>query len=62
MTYAELSDRNDLPAPAQQKQEWVTPQISLMGAENTEGGKDNNFAETQLQLPHTNFWTTLGPS
>jgi hypothetical protein len=30
------TDRNDL-VPAQEKQEWVTPKISLMGAGDTEG-------------------------
>jgi len=29
------ADRNDL-MPAQEKLEWVTPKISLMGAEDTE--------------------------
>ena len=37
MTLAD--DRKDDLAPAQQKLEWVTPQISLMEAENTEGSK-----------------------
>jgi len=36
MTSAE--DRNDL-MPAQEKLEWVTPKISLMGAGDTEGGQ-----------------------
>ena len=31
------SDRNEDLAPAQEKLEWVTPQISLMGAKDTEG-------------------------
>ena len=32
------ADRNDLmPAPAQEKLEWVTPKISLMGAGTTDG-------------------------
>ena len=35
MTSAE--DRNDL-MPAQEKLEWITPKISLMVAEDTEGG------------------------
>ena len=30
------ADRNDL-VPAQEKLEWITPMISLMGAEDTEG-------------------------
>jgi hypothetical protein len=32
------TDRNDL-MPSQEKLEWVTPKISLMGAESTEGGQ-----------------------
>jgi hypothetical protein len=32
------ADRNDL-MPAQEKLEWVTPKISLMEAEETNGGK-----------------------
>ena len=32
------ADRNDL-VPAQGKLEWVTPKISLMEAEDTEGSK-----------------------
>ena len=31
------ADRNDDLSPAQEKMEWVTPKISLMEAENTEG-------------------------
>ena len=31
------ADRNDDLSPAQEKLEWVTPKISLMEAENTEG-------------------------
>ena len=32
------ADRNDLmPAPAQEKLEWVTPKISLMDAGDTDG-------------------------
>ena len=34
------ADRNDL-VPAQGKLEWVTPKISLMEAEDTEGKIDN---------------------
>ena len=34
------ADRNDLmPAPAQEKLEWVTPKISLMDADTTDGSK-----------------------
>jgi hypothetical protein len=48
------ADRNDL-VPAQEKLEWVTPKISLMGAEDTSGnGKPGNVGET------TNFIN--GPS
>ena len=32
------ADRNDL-MPPQEKLEWVTPKISLMGAGDTESGK-----------------------
>ena len=32
------SDRNDL-VPVQEKLEWVTPKISLMVAEETDGNK-----------------------
>jgi hypothetical protein len=32
------TDRNYL-VPAQEKLEWVTPKISLMGAGDTEGGQ-----------------------
>ena len=39
------ADRNDL-MPAQEKLEWVTPKISLMGAEDTEGLKVNFLFET----------------
>ena len=39
------ADRNDL-VPAQGKLEWVTPKISLMEAEDTEGGKVTYVAET----------------
>ena len=31
------ADRNDDLSPAQEKLEWVTPKISLMEAEDTEG-------------------------
>ncbi|WP_186523638.1 hypothetical protein [Synechococcus sp. SYN20] len=31
------ADRNDDLSPAQEKLEWVTPKISLMEAENTDG-------------------------
>lgn len=41
------SDRNDDLVPAQEKLEWVTPKISLMGAEDTEGGKIPNSTEPE---------------
>ena len=40
------ADRNDL-MPAQEKLEWVTPKISLMGAGDTSGsGKTRNTFES----------------
>ena len=36
------ADRNDL-VPAQKKLEWVTPKISLMDAEDTEGSGKNDL-------------------
>ena len=39
------ADRNDL-VTAQEKLEWVTPKISLMGAEETQGGKPTTAAES----------------
>ena len=41
MTFA---NRNDL-VPAQEKLEWVTPTISLMGAGKTEGSKQIAYPE-----------------
>ena len=50
------ADRNDLmPAPAQEKLEWVTPKISLMGAETTDA--KNNY-QTNEPLKDGKF----GPS
>ena len=43
MTSADRND-DDL-VPAQEKLEWVTPMISLMGAENTNGSKFNYRVE-----------------
>jgi len=40
-------DRNDLVPAPQEKQEWVTPKISLMGAENTE--VKYNFTGTETK-------------
>ncbi len=51
------ADRNDL-MPAQEKLEWVTPKISLMGAGETDGGKRPLGVErTPLLNP-----LVLGPS
>ena len=41
------SNRNNDLAPAQEKMEWVTPKISLMEAENTEG-KTKTSSEENL--------------
>ena len=50
------ADRNDL-MPAQEKLEWVTPKISLMVAEDTEGsGKPYASNERRAQVP------SVGPS
>ena len=55
------ADRNyDDLVPAQEKLEWVTPQMTLMGAGNTDGSKDiwvNEDEGTGSQ----GTWT-LGPS
>ena len=52
------ADRNDDLSPAQEKKlEWVTPKISLMGAENTEGTKTN----TGNELPF-GMYRYYGPS
>ena len=48
------ADRNDL-MPAQEKLEWVTPKISLMGAEDTEG-------KTSYQLVENTTLGATGPS
>jgi hypothetical protein len=48
------ADRNDL-MPAQEKLEWVTPKISLMGAEDTEG-KPFNYDREHL------YFYQVGPS
>ena len=53
MTSAE--DRNDL-VTTQEKLEWVTPKISLMGAGDCEGQKIPGFDEGQSDR------TSLGPS
>jgi len=54
-----FSDRNDDLVTAQEKLEWVTPKISLMEAEETEGSKANQPDE----LPTLTFLPTqTGPS
>ena len=48
------------PMPVQEKLEWVTPKISLMGAEETERGKDFGSLEPNTSGgPELNM---LGPS
>ena len=49
------ADRNDL-MPAQEKLEWVTPKISLMGAEDT----DRRVNPGPFEV--TNASTIKGPS
>ena len=45
------ADRNDDLSPAQEKLEWVTPKISLMDAEKTEGsGKITKVGETAFPI------------
>ena len=44
-------DRNDLVPAQSQKLEWVTPKISLMGAEETEGNKLSAYGEQVFQFP-----------
>ena len=51
-------DRNDL-LPAQEKLEWVTPKISLMGAEDTEGNKFFTTLEGNINWVNN---AVLGPS
>ena len=46
------SDRNDL-VPAQEKLEWVTPKISLMGAEDTDGSGKAFFKGEASQASNT---------
>jgi hypothetical protein len=51
------ADHNDL-VPAQEKLEWVTPKISLMGTGQTKGNK-LGFQQTETYpMPISN----LGPS
>jgi hypothetical protein len=51
------ADRNDL-VPAQEKLEWVTPKISLMGAGDTDGKPQNTFGE----FLNPSYQTPTGPS
>ena len=51
------ADRNDL-MPAQEKLEWVTPKISLMGAEDTEAKKTYYLEQYFSFIPGVDF----GPS
>ena len=44
------ADRNDL-MPAQEKLEWVTPKITLMGAEETEGKSAYSTTERYFLIP-----------
>ena len=55
------SDRNDDLVPAQEKLEWVTPKISLMGAEDTEGKTNVAPQECMGQDPCVTYVGT-GPS
>jgi hypothetical protein len=43
------TDRNDL-MPAQEKLEWVTPKISLIGSGDTDGTKQTILTETPFVL------------
>ena len=53
------TDRNDL-MPAQEKMKWVTPKISLMEAEDTEGKL--NFAANERTRNDPKFNPIYGPS
>ena len=56
------ADRNDL-VPAQEKLEWVTPKISLMGAGDTKVGTIINPGKKQLVGVEANFILAYtGPS
>jgi hypothetical protein len=55
------ADRNDDLSPAQEKLEWVTPKISLMGAEDTDGGKSIEM-ESELEFVDHIGVLILGPS
>ena len=54
------ADPNDL-APAQEKLEWVTPKISLMGAGDTESKTHDNKTENGPGYPTTTAGIS-GPS
>jgi hypothetical protein len=57
------ADRNDQ-IPSKKKLEWVTPKISLMGAEETSGNKNRQAcAEGQLNSDNVCFNDgAFGPS
>ena len=55
------ADRNDDLSPAQEKLEWVTPKISLMEAENTEG-KTYIAMEARWPTPGMLKYAEFGPS
>ena len=48
-------------APAQTKLEWVTPKISLMEAEKTEGGKAT-FTDERITFSGGGGSLAIGPS
>lgn len=58
-----MTDRNDL-VPAQEKLEWVTPKISLMGAADTYGkvARRINFEYIQNGITYTPIAAKAGPS
>ena len=53
------SELNDL-LPAQEKLEWVTPKISLMGTGDTEGSFKTNLANEGVPGQVSKY--TVGPS
>ena len=52
--------KNDL-VPSQEKLEWVTPKISLMEAEKTEGGKAT-FTDERITFSGGGGSLAIGPS
>ena len=56
------ADRNDDLSPAQEKLEWVTPKISLMEAENTEGKTYYAGGEMAYPTPGGLKSAEFGPS